>query len=44
MPPIKKTPASKEKVQQVQNLRRSNAARPIPSGKAYTRKQKYKNG
>jgi hypothetical protein len=34
-------PAS-EKVRQVQELRRSNAAQPIPSGKVYTRKTKHK--
>jgi hypothetical protein len=35
-------PAS-EKVRQVQELRRSNAAQPIPSGKTYTRKIKHKD-
>jgi hypothetical protein len=34
-------PAS-ERVRQVQELRRSNAAQPIPSGKVYTRKRKRK--
>lgn len=32
----------KTKVQQVQELRRSNAATPIPSKKKYTRKKKHK--
>ena len=32
-----------EKVNRVQELRRSNAATPIPSKKKYTRKEKHKN-
>ena len=31
------------KVNRVQELRRSNAATPIPSKKKYSRKTKYKN-
>lgn len=30
-------------VQRIQELRRSNAARPIPSGKTYKRNQKHRN-
>ena len=33
---------TKEKVKKVQELRRSNAATPIPSKKKYTRKKKHK--
>jgi vacuolar-type H+-ATPase subunit F/Vma7 len=33
----------KEKVNRIQELRRSNAATAIPSKKKYNRKQKYKN-
>ena len=32
-----------EKVKQIQELRRSNAATAIPSKKKYTRKRKHKN-
>jgi hypothetical protein len=32
-----------EKVKQIQELRRSNAATAIPSKKKYSRKTKYKN-
>jgi hypothetical protein len=31
-----------EKVKRIQELRRSNAATPIPSKKKYSRKEKYK--
>jgi hypothetical protein len=34
--------AASAKVRQVQELRRSNAARPIPSGKQYRRRPKHK--
>lgn len=33
----------KQKVIRVQELRRSNAATPVPSKKTYTRKRKHKN-
>jgi hypothetical protein len=33
----------KEKVNRIQELRRSNAATAIPSKKKYSRKEKYKN-
>lgn len=33
----------REKVIRIQELRRSNAATPVPSKKKYTRKQKHKN-
>ena len=32
-----------EKVKRIQELRRSNAATPIPSKKKYNRKRKHKN-
>ena len=32
-----------EKVKRIQELRRSNAAQPIPSKKVYSRKRKHKN-
>lgn len=34
---------NKERIKKVLELRRSNAATPIPSKKTYTRKQKHKN-
>jgi hypothetical protein len=34
---------NKERIKKVLELRRSNAAQPIPSKKTYTRKQKHKN-
>ena len=33
----------KNKINRIQELRRSNAATPIPSKKKYTRKKKHKN-
>ena len=38
---MKKSP-NPAKVKKVQELRRSNAATPIPSKKVYTRKKKHK--
>lgn len=40
---MKKSP-NPAKVKKVQELRRSNAATPIPSKKVYTRKKKYPKG
>ena len=34
----------KNKIIRIQELRRSNAATPIPNNKKYTRKVKHKNG
>jgi hypothetical protein len=34
---------NKERIKKVLELRRSNAAQPIPSKKTYTRKRKHKN-
>ena len=35
---------NKERIKRVLEIRRSNAATPIPSKKIYTRKQKHKKG
>lgn len=34
---------NKKLMRGMQNLRRSNAAQPIPSGKTYTRKRKHRD-
>jgi hypothetical protein len=41
---IKMLDKIKNKVIRIQELRRSNAATPIPNKKKYTRKVKHKNG
>ena len=40
---VKIVSVMKSKVNRIQELRRSNAATPVPNKKKYTRKLKYKN-
>ena len=41
MKPQKRPQRQKQNVRRVQELRRSNAAQPIPSATSYSRKEKY---